>query len=434
MLKYNSKYEEVAKISGANGLRTDLHELTITPQGTALMTVYQAYPVRQPGIFKLTDTVWIWDCLFQEVDIVTKELVFQWRASDHHSLNETYRPPGRDGVTNEHPWDWYHINSIQKDELGNYLISARATSTITYINGISGDIIWVLGGKRNAFKDLSDGQATNMAYQHLARLHNLTEFPILLADEIEAHGLKKDKNGVTKQLITAFDNAADDRVAGDRPSRGVLIELTYPTEAGAQGSSDVPLTARLVRSYDHPTRVIAASQGSMQLVPSHNGSDPKVMLGYGFVGMWTEFSADGKVLCDNRFSTMNSWGRGHVQSFQALKAPWVGEPTWPPAAALGSGSPASVFVSWNGATEVQSWKIQKSEKEVDFSDEDWTDVTISAKTGFETKIEYDASDAKLLRVIALDKDSNVLGISAIIHLGWLTVSRSNHLGFGSGKY
>lgn len=400
-------------------MRPDLHEFTITPQGTALLTIYQSYVVRQPGIFRLKDTVFIWDCLVLEVDLTTKEPLFQWRASDHHALNETYHPIGGTGFSPEHPWDWYHINSVQKDELGNYLVSARYTSTITYINGTSGDIIWVLGGKRNSFQDLSDGQATNTAYQHLARLHSLTEFPALLAKEIEAQGPNKNKDGVTKQLLTTFDNGADGEKS-DRPARGALIELTYPTHGGAQGSSLVPLTARLVQSYSHPDHIIALSQGSMQLIPTSNGSDPKVLLGFGYIGVWTEFSADGKVLCDNRFSTTRSWGQGHVQSYQVLKAPWVGKPSSTPSVARGSGSASnpSVFVSWNGATEVRSWKLQTSEEHADMDDKKWTDIAETERTGFETKIEYHTDEASFLRVVALDKNGNVLGKSASIDLRW----------------
>ncbi|KAF1343784.1 ASST-domain-containing protein, partial [Delphinella strobiligena] len=388
---YNSAYEEIAKISSVvGGMRPDLHEFTITPEGTALLTIYQSYVVRQPGIFRLKDTVFIWDCLVLEVDLATREPLFQWRASDHHDLNETYHPIGGTGFSPEHPWDWYHINSVQKDELGNYLVSARYTSTITYINGTSGDIIWILGGKRNSFQDLSDGQATNTAYQHLARLHSLTDFP----------------------LLTTFDNGADGEKS-DRPARGALIELTYPTRIGTQGSSLIPLTARLVQSYSHPNHIIALSQGSMQLVPTSNGSDPKVLLGFGYIGVWTEFSADEKVLCDNRFSTTRSWGQGHVQSYQVLKAPWIGKPSSPPSVARGStsGSRPSVFVSWNGATEVRSWKLQTSEEQANMDDEKWTDIAMSERTGFETKIEYPAGNANFLRVVALDKNGNVLGKS-----------------------
>lgn len=418
-VKYNSKYEEIAKISGVGGMKPDLHEFTITPDGTALITIYQNYVVRQPGVFRLKDTVFIWDCLVLEVDLATREPLFQWRASDHHSLNETYHPIGANGFSPQHPWDWYHINSVQKDELGNYLISARYTSTITYVDGKSGAIIWVLGGKRNVFKDLSNGQATNMAYQHLARLHNLNEFPVLLAEEISAHGHYKDKHGVTRQLVATFDNGAVGEQT-DRPARGALIEITYPTNAAAQGSTTVPFTARLVQSYKHPKRIVALSQGSMQLIPTQNGSDPKILLGYGYVGVWTEFSADGNVLCDNHFSTTKSWGQGHVQSYQVLKSSWTGHPTELPRVAFGSGPGFSLFVSWNGATEVRSWKIHKSEGHADLKDHAWTDVTVSEKTGFETEIRFEASGAMYLRVVALDKDGNVLAKSASIDLRWRT--------------
>jgi hypothetical protein len=49
------------------------------------------------------------------------------------------------------PWDFYHINTVDKDPAGNYLVSGRLTRSIIYIIGTSGDIIWRLGGKRNDF-------------------------------------------------------------------------------------------------------------------------------------------------------------------------------------------------------------------------------------------------------------------------------------------
>lgn len=51
-------------------------------------------------------------------------------------------------------------------------------------------------------------------------------------------------------------------------------------------------------------------------------------------------------------------------------------------------------------------------------DKEWTDIAETKKTGFETKIEYPADDANFLRVVALDKNGNVLGKSADIDLRW----------------
>ncbi|KAI4718167.1 hypothetical protein E4T48_05608 [Aureobasidium sp. EXF-10727] len=414
---YNSRYEQIAKISAMNGLRADLHELTITPEGTAIMTVYEVYPVTIAGFVDDTDVIWVWDCLFQEIDLKTNELVFQWRASEHHTLNETYREIRNEGRDPSRPWDWYHMNSIEKDELGNYLVSARYTHTITYIDGSTGEIIWILGGKRNAFDDLSAGgsKATNIAYQHFARFHNLTEFPFLLANETSLHPTK-DVDGVTKMLVSAFDNGADNEGTGHRPSRGVLIELTYPTTAALTTNGNY--TARLVREYVHPAQFISSSQGSMQTITSNATSDPRILLGYGYVGVYTEFAADGTVLCDNRFSAMSSWGTGDVQSYRALKSPWKGQPSWPPAVVLDPETQSSVFVSWNGATEVVAWKLQQADQSP-CDDEVWQDVSSTAKTGFETEVTIEDCELRFLRVVAVDADGMVLGVSETVDLGWI---------------
>jgi len=31
---------------------------------------------------------YIWDCVFQEVDVETNDLLFQWRASDHFKFED----------------------------------------------------------------------------------------------------------------------------------------------------------------------------------------------------------------------------------------------------------------------------------------------------------------------------------------------------------
>lgn len=380
---------------------------------------------------------YIWDSLFQEIDIETNELIFQWRASDHHSLNETYREVGYDG-TKDSPFDWYHINSVQKDDLGNYLISARYTHTVTYINGKTGDIIWVLGGKRNAFQDLSDGKATDFAWQHDARFHPLTTFPDLMRNEITLHGTSRDKDGLTRQLVSLFDNAAEDIQQSNPNSRGLLLEVIYPSISAAQTETASPAEdlhkreaptvqsanylVRVVHSYEHPQGVLSSSQGSFQVIPDPlNDRDPKVLVGYGFNAVWTEYAASGAVLCDNHFATNYSWGRGDVQSYRTFKYNWVGRPLDPPTAALGD---EAVYVSWNGATEVKSWALQHSSEYYEPSAK-WEDVATIAKKGFETEIEFDEESVnRYLRVVALDASGKVIGVSRSIDMGWTVVCYS----------
>jgi hypothetical protein len=48
------------------------------------------------------------DALFQELDLETNEVLFEWRALDHVNPMESFEPRGLTG------WDAYHMNSIQK--------------------------------------------------------------------------------------------------------------------------------------------------------------------------------------------------------------------------------------------------------------------------------------------------------------------------------
>lgn len=411
----------------------DLHEMVITPEGTALITIYQVYPMDVTEFREFAETDkdpnYIWDCLFQEIDIAKNELLFEWRASDHHALNETYHDIGESG-TKDDPFDFYHINSVQKDNLGNYIVSARFPHVVTYVNGKSGEIIWRLGGKLNDFKDLSSGEATDFSWQHDARFHPLTQFPQIMHDSIASNKHVEGKDGSITRLVSMFDNAADDSHHNREASRGLLLEVTFPTPGSAStlrprearpGQSD-QYSVRLVKSYDHPSRVISSSQGSLQILPSANkDEDAKVLVGYGYNAVWSEYAANGKLLCDVHFATNYSWERGDVQSYRTMKFPWVGHPTDPPNAVFAEDGDA-VFVSWNGATEVRHWVLQHSSKYAD-NDETWIDLVKVEKQGFESEIEYDEDTShRYLRVKALDINGNILGISRALDIGWSTVS------------
>jgi hypothetical protein len=149
-------YEEFKQIEAANGLDADLHDFRITAENTALITIYEIIEADLSSINASLAKGEIWDSLFQEIDLETGEALFQWRASDHIDWAEAYFDMNKqvDGSKGR-PWDFYHINTVDKDPAGNYLVSGRLTRSIIYINGTSGDIIWRLGGKRNDFKDLS---------------------------------------------------------------------------------------------------------------------------------------------------------------------------------------------------------------------------------------------------------------------------------------
>lgn len=392
--------------------------MTITTNDTALVSIYQIFPLKDDaGV-----TTWIWDCLFQEIDIATNALVFEWRASEHYSVEDTYRNRGGEGSSPRRPFDWFHLNSVQKDEYGNYLISARYTHSITYIHGTTGQVIWVLGGKRNTFEDLSKGKALNFGSQHYARVHPLSDFPNLLKNNGYPHGIVQ-KDGVTTQLLSMFDNSRDDRYLTNKVSRGLLLEISYPS--GDFLSHRDEFTVREIKSYYQPTDVTSESQGSFQVVPSlMEGQDPKILLGYGRYALWAEFSAEGKLICNNLITARRA---ADVQSYRVLKYPWIGRPLSPPKAVLHN---ESLYVSWNGATEVYEWALQHAQQSASVSTDgsdgetslEWDDYIVARKDSFETEFELYAGVKQYLRVAAIDVTGKVIGYSDTLNLGSADVS------------
>lgn len=94
---------------------------------------------------------WIYDGIVQEIDIGTGSLIFEWRASDHYQVSDTFLPINGKGRTSDTAFDFFHINSVDKDPQGNYYISARHTHTVTCINS-TGDVLWTLGGRSNNYR------------------------------------------------------------------------------------------------------------------------------------------------------------------------------------------------------------------------------------------------------------------------------------------
>ena len=166
----DNTYQEVTKLGVLNGVPADMHEFRMTKDDTALVTAYVkiAFDLTSYG----SEDGYIWDGIFQEYDIQTRQLLFEWRASDHVDLSATALSISGGVDSNgtiDFPWDWFHINSVDKDRHGNYLVSARSLWSLLYVNGRTGEVEWYLGGPKNEFKDWSDGAATDFKWQHDAR-------------------------------------------------------------------------------------------------------------------------------------------------------------------------------------------------------------------------------------------------------------------------
>jgi hypothetical protein len=354
----------------------DLHDFQLTPDGTALVTIYDPImmDLRSVGGPKIG---WINDCLFQELDIATGELIFEWRASDKFAVGTTYEMlSGETGNRRDSAFDFFHINSVDKEEQGNYIISSRHMHAIFCISRSTGDVLWTLGGKDNEFKDLSNGEATGFSWQHDARWH------------------------MESSTITLFDNAAHAHNDPERESRGMTIHLDIPRRE-----------ATVLATYHHPHQLKSVSQGNLQLIDDIG----RVIVGWGHGAAYSEFSTHGELLCNVHFGASAFFDFGRVVSYRALKGDWVGNPRTQPDAVVVDDM---VYVSWNGATEVVDWRLEAwdgDDIEETNSPGNFTSIGDFEKTGFETTIPLpDDSTYPIYRLAALDAEGNILGTTALL--------------------
>lgn len=422
----DQQYREQYRIKAANGLGADLHAFTITANDTALISIYDkkfADVESMPGYHRKG---WIWDSVFQELDLQTGEAIFEWRASDHIDVSKSYHPIGE--MEESDPRDVYHINSVRKDTLGNFLVSSRYLRAVLYIDGITGKVLWQLGGKDNSFHDLSNGTATTFLGQHDA--------DILEREDSHNHAKKT-------HFITFFNNNADWDNTTDIQSKGARIEISLDDMTARL---DLSLSTSNSSTTTTTRPILSSSQGSYQTLP--NGH---IVLGYGFNAAMAEFSETGELLCSMLFQPSSRFDTGDVQSYRNLRFNWTGFPrdTKPRLVGEVDGSSSSeedvkLYMSWNGATEVSKWLLEgfenNNENNNDEEEEKETTeqrkrpsrtnrsknsvekISLVAKEGFETIYRISSSSkaishkTRFVRVAALDRDDKVLGTSDLIDL------------------
>ena len=136
--------------------------------------------------------------------------------------------------------------------------------------------------------------------------------------------------------------------------------------------------------------------GNCQLLP--NGS---VFVGWGTNPYFSAFDSDGKMVADGLMT------RGHP-SYRAFLGDWTGKPAEPPGGrrALPQGRRGDGFASWNGSTEVRSWKVLAGKDRDSLST-----VATGPWSSFETALVVQNS-GPYFAVQPLDASGNVLATSA----------------------
>ena len=404
---------------------SDMHEFYLIDNGRrALMTQYvrSVYDFCPYG--SCDGLGYIHSGVFQEVDVESGACVFGWNSIDHVGVEESYVPPGTteisgNGESPEMPWDYFHINSVDKSSFdGGYLISGRHVCAVYKVDGTTGEILWRLGGKKNDYEfDDSLGDVA-FGYQHDARW--ISDSP----DE---------------SVISLFDNASNGFAQTASYSSGKIIRLDHVRKVAML--VERPLEPPWVDGHTHS----AHSQGNFQLnLPGFTDADIGGMqVGRGVGNRIMSFGNDPffaeyawKVARDEKtgvetgewetvFYGALAWG--WMMNYRVLKYEgWEGVPLTKPALwaysqhgmnhTAENENTMALYVSWNGHTKIDTWTFYGTNTEYarrNLDSPDWQILSAGfKKNGFET-IYMHQRTFKYMYVEAFDAHSVSLGKSLV---------------------
>lgn len=356
----NKQYRIVKRVRSSGP--TDLHEFRLTSEGTALVTAYRP---------RFENSLWVLDSVFQEISLSDGNILFEWSALDHVNLSESHVPPGSyallgDGLRSDHSWDYFHINSIDKNDAGDYLISSRHTDCVIKISRVDGSVMWRLHGDSSSF------HLANFTFrrQHHARFREET----------------KDRT-----VISLFNNDDDGHTAKGLESTGMIVEIDHLSNV-----------AHKVAEFKGPTPggLLTSGSGSMSFLP-----DERILLSWGRDSAMAEY-LPGSTPIWYAHMGWDAW------NYRTYKANWTGEPLQQPALwtyAASIDSPTKFYASWNGATEVRLWRFYTSKSE----DGPYELVGSQVKTDFETTYSHGAYEPWAFAE-AIDTNGQSLGNSSTI--------------------
>ncbi|KAI9741198.1 MAG: hypothetical protein M1834_002911 [Cirrosporium novae-zelandiae] len=352
----------------------NMHEFNVIEGGkTALMVAEQ---VEETDISELDGkhgTGRVTDNGFVEMDIDTESANFKWSGLTHIPLtkSETNVPYSLGAIMDAGTWDYIHMNSIDKNADGDYLVSGRHTCAIYKVSGEDGHIIWQLGGVEGDFKM----EGFDFAYQHDARF-------------------RYENGSIT--VISFLNNAADLGTSIASYSSGMVIKVDTST-----------MKASLVHKWDRPDHELTRKRGNVQILNNLN-----TFIGWSANSYLSEYTPDGEMVLEAQFASHR------FETYRTYKFNFTGKPEEPPvvkAFAFGTtplaGATTTVYyVSWNGATEVTSWNFYA--KNDHSTAADWILIGSTNKTGFETMYQADGF-MKYVIAEGVSKTGERLGNSSV---------------------
>jgi hypothetical protein len=297
----------------------------------------------------------VFDSVVQEIDIPTGLVLFQWDSLDHVPLTDSYQAPPK---TARNPYNYFHVNSVQEDDDGNLIVSGRNTWAAYKVNHATGAVMWTLGGKHSTFKL---GPGASFAFQHHVRVRAQDD-----------------------AVITIFDDGAGPPDVHSS-SRGLKLRLDMKTR-----------TATEIVQDQHSPPLLSKYEGDDEQLPNWDE-----FIGWGQQPYMSEYNVHGQLLFDARMAGANS-------SYRVFRDRWEGFPQTKPAlAVIRNSAGTTAYASWNGATEVKSWRILGGG-----SVKSLRTLTTVRRSNFETPVTVPSE--RYYAAQALDWHSHTLGTSVTV--------------------
>ena len=346
---YSSSYRHLATVRAGDGIAEDLHEFVLEPDGAALITAWKPLSCDLEGVGGPANGA-VYDASFQEIDVRTGLVRYEWDSLDHVPLTDSYMPAS--GASVAWPYDWFHLNSIALAPSGGILISARSTWAVYELDRATGTVQWQLGGREPSF---AMGPGTLTAWQH-------------------------DAQPLGPDTVSLFDN-------GEPPSRlahsrGLVVRIDPRTHTATLVIEHQDLDADLRRDAGR-----SRAPAGRQLV-DRLGQRQRELGGQ-----------------PGRQAALRGAHAARIGELPHAPLPLARRTARPAArgaAARRARLLARVRAGWNGATDVARWRLEAGP-----SPRRLRTIGSVPRSGFETRLTAPAS-AAVVRVVALDQHGRAL--------------------------
>ncbi len=358
---YGQRYRQLATVLAAEGWTADPDELTLTGHGTALLIASRTVAMDLTAYGGAASGE-VLDSEVQEVSLQTGRLLSRWDMLEHVPLSQSETVPPLDGA-----WDPYELDSVQDLGEGRLLLSARNTWAVYEVEQASGKILWRLGGKDSSFQL---GAQAGFYWQSDARLE---------------HG----------DVLTLFDDGCCEVTAsGLAPAQEAARGLALALNEGEH-------TVKLLHEYHHTPGLHAPDRGSLETL-----ADGNALVGWGQLPNISEYTSAGRLVFAASLPAPDG-------SDRALRAHWDGMPlTQPSVAVRRRAGRTTLYVSWNGATQVRYWQVYAGSSIGSLNGAIGVGeiIAFALRGGFQTAIPVSVG-GPLFEVQALGADNRVLGVS-----------------------